>query len=146
MSQPKLYRRTDAAAYVREVHHVPCAETTLAKMATVGGGPEITYAGRWPLYSEQAIDAWVAAKMANTPDSAGRPYRKPAVKNRGAATKGFRSFCCSVDEIEAVAAAIYAVHDFKKPWDQAGSWKAICRREALAALKASHKFKKGGRK
>jgi len=58
----KLYRRAAAATYIRDVHHVPCATSTLEKKAVTGGGPEITYVGRWPLYSEAALDAWVAAK------------------------------------------------------------------------------------
>jgi hypothetical protein len=62
LTKPKLYRRPAAAAYVREVFQIPCSPNTLAKMATVGGGPEITYVGRWPMYSEAALDTWVAAK------------------------------------------------------------------------------------
>ncbi len=62
MTKTKLYRRSDAAAYVRETYAIPCSPATYAKMATTGGGPEITYVGRWPMYAEAALDAWVAAK------------------------------------------------------------------------------------
>lgn len=73
MTKTKLYRRSDAAAYIRETHHVPCAASTLAKMHTVGGGPEVTYVGRWPLYSESALDAWVAAKTRVARNTSERP-------------------------------------------------------------------------
>jgi hypothetical protein len=61
-ARPRI-RRKEAAAYLFETHGVPIAVATLAKMATVGGGPAITYFGRVPLYALSDLDAWAAAKL-----------------------------------------------------------------------------------
>lgn len=62
MERPRL-RRKEAAVYLRENHGIPIAVATLAKMATIGGGPPITYFGRVPLYALVDLDAWAAAKL-----------------------------------------------------------------------------------
>ena len=56
-------RRTDAARYVENSHGVPCAPRTLAKLATLGGGPQIHYFGKTPLYRPSDLDAWVAERI-----------------------------------------------------------------------------------
>ena len=61
--RPRL-RRKEASAYLLEKHGVPTAVATLAKMATVGGGPAITYFGRIPLYDRTDLDAWADSKLA----------------------------------------------------------------------------------
>jgi hypothetical protein len=66
VSRARLLRRADAAAYVRDVHNVPCAEATLATLACTGKGPTIKYVGRWPMYSEAALDAWIEARSSDT--------------------------------------------------------------------------------
>ena len=38
---------------------VPCSRQTLAKWATIGGGPLFRKAGRFPLYEVSDLDAWV---------------------------------------------------------------------------------------
>lgn len=63
--RPRL-RRREAAAYLLETHGVPVAVATLAKAASVGGGPAITYFGRIPLYAKTDLDAWAEAKL-NSP-------------------------------------------------------------------------------
>ncbi len=73
MSTPKLYRREAAAAFVREVFGIPCSPATLAKMATIGGGPGIVYVGRWPMYEDAALRAWVAAKTSAARSTSERP-------------------------------------------------------------------------
>lgn len=60
--RPRL-RRKEAAAYLFETHGVPVAVATLAKMATVGGGPSITYFGRIPLYDLGHLDEWARQKL-----------------------------------------------------------------------------------
>ncbi|MDP2779847.1 hypothetical protein [Devosia sp.] len=60
--KPRL-RRREAAAYLLDAHGVPVAVATLAKMATVGGGPAITYFGRIPLYARGDLDAWAGQKL-----------------------------------------------------------------------------------
>lgn len=60
--KPRL-RRKDAAAYLLNSHGIPIAIATLAKMASVGGGPSITYFGRVPLYALGDLDDWAAVKL-----------------------------------------------------------------------------------
>jgi hypothetical protein len=56
-------RRNAAAAYVREKHGVPCSPKTLAKQASVGGGPRYSLYGRIPLYAPADLDAYVQSKI-----------------------------------------------------------------------------------
>ena len=41
----------------------PCSPRTLAKYAVIGGGPVFRRAGRFPLYSAEDLDEWVASKL-----------------------------------------------------------------------------------
>ena len=56
-------RRTEASKYLKEHHDYNCAPKTLAKLAVIGGGPEMVYAGRFPLYPEDALDEFVRSKL-----------------------------------------------------------------------------------
>lgn len=62
MQKPRL-RRSEVPAYLLDQHGIPIATTTLNKMATVGGGPAITYAGRIPLYDIEELDKWAAERL-----------------------------------------------------------------------------------
>jgi hypothetical protein len=59
----KFFRRSAAAQYIREEWGVPCAPRTLAKLATIGGGPEMQKLGRIPLYTPQSLDEWVQSRL-----------------------------------------------------------------------------------
>jgi hypothetical protein len=56
-------RRADAARYIREVHGIPCAPTTLAKYAVLGGGPAFRKAGKFPIYSRDDLDSWAEQRL-----------------------------------------------------------------------------------
>ncbi|WP_427024733.1 hypothetical protein ACP4J4_01845 [Aureimonas ureilytica] len=60
---PPRLRRAEVPAYLLEKHGIPIAFKTLNKLATTGGGPLITYAGRTPLYDIENLDAWAASKL-----------------------------------------------------------------------------------
>ena len=61
---PRFYRRAAAAKYIREQWGIPCEGRTLAKIACVSSdGPEMHYAGRIPLYTIEALDAWASKKI-----------------------------------------------------------------------------------
>ena len=62
-SPREFLRRADAANYVENRHGVPCAARTLAKLATLGGGPVIHYFGKVPLYRPDDLDAWVQSRI-----------------------------------------------------------------------------------
>ena len=60
---PRL-RRTEASIYLKETWGLSYCSRTLAKLATIGGGPPMEYAGRIPLYPvEDGLDAWALAKI-----------------------------------------------------------------------------------
>lgn len=56
MPRPRL-RWVDVPAHLAAKHGIDSAVSTLAKMATVGGGPAMQYSGRIPLYHVQDLDA-----------------------------------------------------------------------------------------
>jgi hypothetical protein len=62
-AQPRRHRRTEASAYLKTVWGLDYKPVTLAKLATIGGGPRFEHAGRIPLYRQDELDAWAAAKL-----------------------------------------------------------------------------------
>ena len=63
MEAVKRLRRSEVPAYLKEKHGIPVALKTLNKWASVGGGPEMQYSGRIPLYTPEALDKWAAARL-----------------------------------------------------------------------------------
>lgn len=55
-------RREQAAAYLQERYGAYTTET-LAKLATIGGGPPFVKFGRFPLYRPGDLTAWAEARM-----------------------------------------------------------------------------------
>jgi hypothetical protein len=62
MTAPRI-RRKDVPSYLMERHGIPIAVATLSKLASVGGGPVMQYAGRVPLYRPEDLDAWATARL-----------------------------------------------------------------------------------
>lgn len=73
-------RRWEASAYLKSAHGLNVASATLAKYATMGGGP-LYYSGRspgtkrgTPLYPVDQLDAWARERLGrlcrNTSDTA----------------------------------------------------------------------------
>lgn len=60
--KPRL-RRSEVPGYLMEKHGIPIAMATLNKMATVGGGPAMRYAGRIPLYDVEDLDRWADSRL-----------------------------------------------------------------------------------
>ncbi|WP_373413692.1 hypothetical protein [Ensifer aridi] len=60
--RPRL-RRSEVPEYLLEKHGIPIALATLNKMATIGGGPAMRYAGRIPLYDVEDLDRWAANRL-----------------------------------------------------------------------------------
>jgi hypothetical protein len=56
-------RRTEASNYLREKYGISRKPTTLAKLATMGGGPRFQRANRVPLYPEPELDRWAEGLM-----------------------------------------------------------------------------------
>jgi hypothetical protein len=59
----RLLRRKEAARYLSEMYGVPTAPQTLAKLATIGGGPLYRKFGRFPLYHSDDLDKWISQKL-----------------------------------------------------------------------------------
>lgn len=64
LRKPRL-RRWEASEYLGLVHGIQLAPTTLAKMATVGGGPAYHKSLRTPLYPTEELDRWAAERLGN---------------------------------------------------------------------------------
>jgi len=79
-----LLRREAAAIYVQEKFGIPCAQSWLAKLACVGGGPSYRLAGRIPLYAPTDLDNWATARLSpavkNTAEYGNLPQRRAREK------------------------------------------------------------------
>lgn len=61
-------RRAQAAEYLMSRFGVFTTET-LAKLASVGGGPRFRKLGRFPVYTRADLDAWTNERMSPTVSS-----------------------------------------------------------------------------
>jgi hypothetical protein len=59
----RRFRRKNASAYLKDAWGIDCAPKTLAKLASIGGGPAMEYAGRIPTYTQPALDEFAQAKL-----------------------------------------------------------------------------------
>lgn len=62
LCKPRL-RRVEASEYLAEVYGIQIAPTTLAKLASIGGGPGFNKCGHTPLYPTAELDAWAIARL-----------------------------------------------------------------------------------
>lgn len=83
MSTQRLLRRRAASEYLREIHGLERAPSTLAKIAVIGGGPIFRRIGRVPLYSTDDLDNWVASKLSAPMRSTSDSPDNGAVRERG---------------------------------------------------------------
>jgi hypothetical protein len=57
-----------------ERHGIPIAMKTLNKLASIGGGPLMSYSGRIPLYHRDDLDTWARERL-------GKPVRSTAERS-----------------------------------------------------------------
>ena len=89
--QSQFLRRAQAAAYLKSTYGFGAAKT-LAKLATVGGGPVYSLAGRFPIYTQSNLDKWALSRISAPASStsehrenlASRPRRTPKTGERKA--------------------------------------------------------------
>lgn len=62
LSLDQFLSRRAAAQFIRD-RGIPSEPSTLAKYATVGGGPEMRKFGRRVLYEPKALEAWINEKL-----------------------------------------------------------------------------------
>ncbi len=60
--KPRL-RRWEASEYLCLVHGITIAVATLAKLASIGGGPSYHLSVRTPLYPRDELDMWALARL-----------------------------------------------------------------------------------
>lgn len=73
-----FYGRREATHYLRIAHGVVRTETTLAKYASLGGGPKFHKAGRRQvLYAREDLDAWAIAVRGKAISSTSEAKRNP---------------------------------------------------------------------
>lgn len=77
MHPSQFMRRKDAAQYLRDKFGVG-SPATLAKLATLGGGPTYRKNGKIPLYLADDLDAWALAKIGPAQTSTSQHHAKPA--------------------------------------------------------------------
>lgn len=62
LTKPRL-RRWEASQYLLLQHGVQIAPGTLAKLASIGGGPAYQLSVRTPLYPTTELDSWALARL-----------------------------------------------------------------------------------
>ena len=62
LRKPRL-RRWEAAEYLKLAHGIEVAPATLAKWASVGGGPSYQRVNRTPVYPTTELDRWANEKL-----------------------------------------------------------------------------------
>jgi hypothetical protein len=62
LQKPRL-RRWEVSEYMELMHGLTIAPVTLAKLASIGGGPGFHRVGRIPLYPRDELDRWAVNKL-----------------------------------------------------------------------------------
>lgn len=62
LRKPRL-RRDEAVEYLRLAHGLEFAKSTLAKWASLGGGPRFNKSGQTPLYPIPELDDWATRRL-----------------------------------------------------------------------------------
>jgi hypothetical protein len=81
--QVQYLRRKDAAKYLKSKYGFG-ATKTLAKLATLGGGPKFRMTGRFPVYAPEDLDKWALDRMgepvSSTSEARANRSKAPAVQ------------------------------------------------------------------
>lgn len=62
-SKTRRLNRRESSKYLYDEHGITRKPSTLATLATKGGGPAFQKDGRFPLYTVKALDEWVEAQL-----------------------------------------------------------------------------------
>ncbi len=72
--KPRL-RRWEASVYLRDKFGIAAAPATLARLASVGGGPKFQKQNAYPLYPTDELDSWAEEQLgpllSSTSDASG---------------------------------------------------------------------------
>lgn len=84
----EFFGRKEAARILSE-RGIPTAPATLAKLATTGGGPEMTKFGRRVFYTATSLDGWLASRISTRRSTSELSERSGASMNANiSATRG----------------------------------------------------------
>ena len=76
-------RRDRAAEYLLDRYGAYTSET-LAKLASIGGGPRFRKMGRFPVYTRDDLDAWANGRMSPPVSSTAELYKGVRRRSIGA--------------------------------------------------------------
>lgn len=62
LMKPRL-NRLEASEYLAEAHGLTVASSSLAKLASTGGGPKFQKFNNSPMYPRDQLDAWAIEKL-----------------------------------------------------------------------------------
>ncbi len=71
-------RRAEASVYLKEKHGIDRAPATLAKLASIGGGPRFQKANRIPIYPPEFLDEWAVSILSPPLNSTSDPGTEAA--------------------------------------------------------------------
>jgi hypothetical protein len=81
-TQCRRFRRDEASAYLKQSWGLDRKTSTLAKYASLGGGPKFEYAGRVPIYPQNELDTWAQSILSglcsSTAEKPSREAEEPA--------------------------------------------------------------------
>ena len=66
-------RRSEASGYLKEKWGIDRAPATLAKLASIGGGPRFQKANRIPIYPPEFLDEWAVSILSPPLNSTSDP-------------------------------------------------------------------------
>ncbi len=66
-------RRSEASVYLKDKHGIDRAPATLAKLASIGGGPRYHKANRIPIYPPDFLDEWAVSILSPPLNSTSDP-------------------------------------------------------------------------
>lgn len=69
MEPQRRLRRWEASEHIRNAWGMSYKANTLAKLASIGGGPPYQLFGRWPVYLEAELDKWVEDRLSDLKSS-----------------------------------------------------------------------------
>ena len=78
MTEHRYLRRAEVPAFLKEKLGVTISPQTLARMASLGEGPEMEFFGCIPIYRQDKILAWGRSRISHRPHHLGAPPTAPA--------------------------------------------------------------------
>jgi hypothetical protein len=108
MHPAEYWRRDQSAVYLKSTYGHG-SKRTLAKLATTGGGPEMFYSGRIPLYTQESLDKWALGKLSGPVCSTSERAPQSDTLTKRGRPAGAKPVSVAPDRAEAAEAGREAV-------------------------------------